>query len=209
MLGALRRMPPKTRLALVLCLVASALALVAFLSLPSATLKLVCRHAFRTADLTVSVDGEVVHTEAITGSVSRKWLGVVEKTGGTYTTALPVKPGRRVVEVRLSAQGYDRNRSIEGDFRRGEESTLSVDAERGLSLAWRAAAAASSAAPANVAPAGGVPAWLKYAGTILLTMFGAMISGTIGVLVQDLIRSRRARLAGGKEAQREPPRAAS
>jgi hypothetical protein len=144
--NAVWRLSPRARLALGLGLLAAVLlGISAFLFLPSATLQLVCRHGFRSADITVSIDGEVVHSDTLTGAV-RKWLGVLERTEGTYAMTLPVSTGRHVVAVRLRAPGYDRTRSIEGEFSRGRESTLSVDAGRSLSLAWRSARSGGSAA---------------------------------------------------------------
>jgi hypothetical protein len=82
--NALLSLSPKQRFALGLAFVAVVLLGVsALVSLPSATLKLVCRHDFRSADITVSIDGEVVHTDTVTGAV-RKRFGVLEKTEGTY-----------------------------------------------------------------------------------------------------------------------------
>ena len=173
------------------------LAISASLSLPAATLRLVCRHDFRSADITVSIDGEVLHTSAVTGA-SRKRFGVFERTEGSYSTTLAVSSGRHVVEVRLRAPGYDRTRSIQGDFSRGKESTLSIDSARDLSLAWRATDGASAVEPGTPSSS-----WLKYASSILFTIFGSIISASIGVLVQDFLRSRKARLAEAGETR--PP----
>ena len=191
--NAVRRLSPKARFALSLAFLATLLLGVsAFVFLPSATLKLVCRHDFRSADLTVSIDGEVVHSETVTGAPVRKWFGVVEKTEGSYTTTLPVSSGRHVVGVRLRSTGFDRTRTIPGEFSRGQESTLSVDTGRDLSLAWRNTGSGANAAE----PASSVP-WLKYTGSILMTIFGSIVSASIGVLVQDFLRSRKARLEAG------------
>src|SRR5258706_9216470 len=187
---AVGRLSPKARFALSLAGVAVVLlGIAAVWSLPSATLRLVCRHDFRSADLTVSVDGEVVHTGAVTGAV-RKWFGVFERTEGSYGTAVRVSSGRHLVAVRLRAPGYDRTRSIQGDFSRGQKSTLSIDSGRDLSLAWRVTGGASAPEPGSPSSS-----WLKYASSILLTIFGSIVSASIGVVVQDFLRSRKARLA--------------
>ena len=184
------RLSPRAGLALSLGFLAAVLlGISAFAFLPSATLQLVCRHDFRSADITVSIDGEVVHTDTLTGAV-RKWFGVLERTEGTYARSLPVSAGRHVVAVHLRAPGYDRTRSIEGEFSRGRETTLSVDSGRGLSLAWRGTGGGASAAE----PASPSSSWFKYAGSIIMTIFGSIVSASIGVLVQDFLRSRKARL---------------
>ncbi len=192
----LRGLRPRARLAIGLGLAGTLAALVVYFSLPPATLKVVCRHSFRTAELTVSVDGALVHTDTLKGTVSRKFFGVVEKTGGTYTTEIRVAPGTHVVTVGLHAPGYDYSSSIGGDFRRGEAATLSADARDGLYLAWR-----DEELPAKDAPVAGAPsrlqapAWLAYAGTMLMALAGAIVSATIGVFVQDFIRAWRERRA--------------
>ena len=200
--NAVWRVSPRARLALSLaCLAAVMLGISAFMLLPSATLQLVCRHEFRSADITVSIDGEVVHTDTLTGTV-RKWLGVLEKTEGTYARTLPVSAGRHVVAVNLRAPGYDRTRSIQGDFRRGRESTLSVDAGRGLSLAWRGTGAGAN--PPELANPSS--SWFRYAGSIMMTILGSIVSASIGVLVQDFLRSRKARLEGTGDLRPQPPK---
>jgi len=97
----------------------------------------------------------------------------------------------------LRAPGYDRTRSIPGDFSRGQESTLSIDSGRDLSLAWRATGGASTTEPGSPSSS----SWLKYAGSIILTIFGSIVSASIGVVVQDFLRSRKARLAGAGTIQ--------
>jgi len=202
--NAVWRVSPRARLALSLgCLAAVMLGISAFVFLPSATLQLVCRHGFRSAAITVSIDGEVVHTDTLTGTV-RRWLGVLDRTEGTYARALPVSAGRHVVAVNVRAPGFDRTRSIQGEFRRGQESTLSVEAGRGLSLAWRGTGGGVSAAElANPSSS-----WFRYAGSIMMTILGSIVSASIGVLVQDFLRSRKARLEGTGDVRPQPPKVA-
>lgn len=77
----------------------------------------------------------------------------------------PERLARFEREAKLLAQ---LNHPNERNFRRGEQSTLSVDAERGLALAWRSTAvAASNTGAAGGPPAAPAPEWLKYAGTVL------------------------------------------
>lgn len=204
LLNALWGLSAKARFALGLAFLAVVLLGVsAALSLPSATLKLVCRHDFRSADLTVSIDGEVVHTDTVTGAV-RKKFGVLEKTEGIYARTLSVASGRHQVEVRLRAPGYDHARAISGDFSRGKESTLSVDSGKDLSLAWRGTPGGGGAPE----PATGSSSWFKYALSILMTIFGSIMSASIGVLVQDFLRARKARLETGR-VQTEGSKASS
>ena len=196
---ALGRWSPKAHLALSAGLLAALLlGLSAYLLTSSATLKLVCHHYFRSADITVSIDGDVVHKETLAGAV-KKWFGVLEKAGGTYTRTIPVSSGRRLVEVRLRAPGYDHTRKLQVDFIRGQESTLSVDSARDLSLVWlgTGGGAGGTESGRDSAP------WFKYAASILMTILGSILSAAIGAFVQDFIRSRKTRLDVPKEAHRE------
>ncbi|HXB57244.1 MAG TPA: hypothetical protein VN461_20940 [Vicinamibacteria bacterium] len=196
---AVRRLSPKGRFALSLGLLAAILLAVSvFLSLPSATLKLVCRHDFRTAELTVWIDGSVVHTDTMTGAVKKLW-GVLEKTEGTYSRTLPVSSGKHLVQVRIRGTGYDRTRSIQANFARGTESTLGIDSGRELLLAWRTPVAGTE-------PSGGTSLF-RYAGSVLMTIFGSVISASIGVLVQNFLRSRKAGV-GQAEAPSQSPKIA-
>jgi hypothetical protein len=193
--NAVRRLSPKARFALSLGLLAAILLCVsAYLSLPSATLRLVCRHDFRSADLTVWIDGSIVHTDTMTGAVKKVW-GLLEKTEGTYSRTLPVTSGKHVVQVSIRGTGYDRTRSIQADFARGKESTLGIDSGRDLLLAWRAPVAGTE-------PAGGTSVF-RYAGSVLMTIFGSVVSASIGVLVQDFLRSRKA--GAGPSRETSPP----
>ena len=179
-------------------LAALLLALSAYTLTSFATLKLVCHHYFRSAEITVSIDGDVVHREALAGAV-KKWFGVLEKAGGTYTRTVRVGSGRRVVEVRLRAPGYDHTRRLAVDFVRGQESTVSVDSTRDLSLAFLGTGGGVNGTGSESNSA----LWFKYASSILMTIFGSIFSAAIGAFVQDFIRSRKARLDGPKEVPRE------
>jgi hypothetical protein len=206
------RLSPKARLALALGSVAAVVVIVAAVFfLPSATLTVFCRHDFRRGEITVSVDDDELLADTLTGGVSRKWLGMVEKTGGTYTRSVSVGAGRRVVEVHLRAPGYDRTRRIEGGFRRGEESVLAVDSGRDLALSWRASAPPGGGGGEPVAARSEAAAgWGRYAGSILFTILGSIVSASIGVFVQDFLRSRKARKAeAAKPAVGQDPPAAS
>jgi hypothetical protein len=198
--AVVRPLSARARLAVSLGVLASVLLGIALvLFLPSATLNVVCRHDFRSVELTVAVDGDVVLTETLTGSV-KKWLGVVEKAGGTYTRAIPVASGKHVIQVRMRAPGYDSTRSIRGDFSRGKEYTLSVDSGRDLSLSSR-----NTGGQAVTPEAVGGGSWLGYGRSLLLTMFGSIVSATIGVYVQAFLRSRKNPLVGSTVGERDRP----
>src|SRR5262245_36681581 len=198
--AVVRPLSARARLAVSLGVLASVLLGIAVvLLLPSATLNVVCRHDFRSVELTIAVDGDVVLTETLSGSV-KKWLGVVERTGGTYTRAIPVASGKHTIQVRMRAPGYDSARVIRGDFDRGKQYTLSVDSARDLSLSWR-----SAGSEAVTAEGGGGGSWLGYGRSLLLTVFGSIVSATIGVYVQAFLHSRKHPLVGSMAGERDRP----
>jgi len=135
----------------------------------------------------------------LTGSVKR-WLGVVEKAGGTYTRAIPVSSGKHVIQVRMHAPGYDSTRSIRGDFSRGKEYTLSVDSGRDLSLSSR-----NTGGEAVSPEGGGGGSWLTYGRSLLVTIFGSIVSATIGVYVQAFLHSRKHPPVGSTVGERDRP----
>ena len=190
---AFRRLSSRTRRALLLAAVAAVIVGAAALwFLPSATLTVLCRHDFRRGEITVAVDDDVVLTDTLAGSTSRRFFGVVEKTGGTYTRSVAVPAGKATVEVRLRASGYDRTRRIQADFERGEEAVLSVDTGR-EALAWRVAGPDAAAVATAASTAEAAPGWFKYASSILFTILGSIVSASIGVFLQDYLRTRKAR----------------
>jgi len=100
----------------------------------------------------------------------------------------------------MRAPGYDTARVIRGDFSRGKEYTLRVDSGRDLSLSMR-----NTGGEAVTPEAGGGGSWLGYGRSLLLTIFGSIVSATIGVYVQAFLRSRKHPLGVSTAGERDRP----
>ena len=130
-----RKMPLWTRYgAITILLIAIIFAVYAAIPVEQAHLQIICQHSFRSAQLSVLVDGSVVYTSNV-NVASRKRLGVLPKGQSgpeIFSKLIDVPTGRHVVQVRMSApdEGFDQARSAAADFTSDRESILQVNATR-------------------------------------------------------------------------------
>jgi len=178
--------PPKARMAVLTgALVLVGLAVYTFLSGSSATLNLICRHDFRSTDISVAIDGRTTYTDHISAS-PKKLFAIVGKRE-TFSKALTVPSGEHVVQVHLSSEtdGFDQTKQQDLSILPGSEATLLVDAQRnGMSLAYQRPIAAPTK---NLGSA--YPDSLR---SIALALIGSAVSAVIGFFVQEFLRSRKA-----------------
>ena len=117
-----------------------------------AHLNLDVRHAFRTVDLSVTVDGKRALTTKLTGSGKR--FGVFGKRAARgFTKTLDLPPGVRIVGVRLRSEAdkFDQTRVERFDLNPASVASLRIAADKsGLSLV--AERPAAQAAPVAAAP---------------------------------------------------------
>src|SRR5260370_41136778 len=89
----IQRIPPKARLP-VLAGAVVLITLAAYTSLSSgpAVLNVVCRHNFRSAELSVFIDGKLSYTDQISGTEKKRFgVGILGKqVEGTVSKSLPV-----------------------------------------------------------------------------------------------------------------------
>src|SRR4029077_20835436 len=99
----LMKMPRWTRIGAVsLLLVFALVAVYAFLPTETARLQIICQHNFRSAQLSILVDGAQVYGGGLN---VRKRLGMLPKGGSgveTFSKVINVPTGRHVVQVRIS-----------------------------------------------------------------------------------------------------------
>ena len=118
-------------------------------SLEQAHLQIICQHSFRSAQLSVLVDGSPVYTSNI-NVASKKRLGILPKGQSgpeIFSKLIDVPTGRHVVQVRMSApdEGFDQARSAAADFTSDRESILQINAMRRNTLAVNFDGATTSA----------------------------------------------------------------
>ncbi len=153
----------------------------------SAKLKVAVRHGFRNGEISVLVDGTLVYNDQLTAN-AKKRLGIFGKTGGSFSKTLSLPAGQHVVQVRINspAERYDQSKRCGVNLIRGKEAMLSVAAERaGMSLAYQGPPITPMEAPSSD--------YTAVARSLLITASGSVFSAVIGFLVQDFLRTRKAR----------------
>ena len=184
----LARMPAKARFMLGFFLFAVVLmALHTALSGKDASLHLKLQHDFRSADLSVWIDGDLAYSATLRGSLKRRFGLIPDSVQGNLSQIVPVSSGTHQVRVRVvSGDEATQEDSITGDFARDTERELSVSARRsGLSLVWQATNTAG--------PSSGSGWFARYAGTLFLTIAGSIISALTGLALRELPVHIRAR----------------
>jgi hypothetical protein len=197
-----RKMPGWTRYgAITILLIAAIFAVYAAVPAEQARLQIICQHSFRSAQLSVLVDGSVVYTSNLNGA-SRKRLGILSKGASgpeSFSKVIDVPTGKHVVQVRISApgEGFDQARSAAADFTSDRESILQINATRRNALAVNfegatpssqtPAVTASSAPESHPLPKNGI--------TIVFSILGTMLSASISFLVQEFWRSHKNRVS--------------
>lgn len=185
------RIPTKVWVVLWMFLIAAVLmALHTAFSAKTASLRLKVQHGFRSAQMTVWVDGEQEYSGKLTGSTKKKF-GVLptDAVQGNTSQVLPLTSGKHVIRVQVvSADGSEQEDSSSGEFARNGERILAVTARRGsVFLTWQGDNTAVTEASNT--------AWLsRYASTLFLTMAGSIISALSGFAIRELpghIRARR------------------
>src|SRR4051812_13346910 len=99
----------------------------------SATLTVAGRHSFRQAEVSIWVDGDLKSKFEVSGS-SKKKLGVFQKVDGSFSRSLRVGAGEHMVrvQVRSLTDNSDVIRQCRASVASGSESTVYVNADRGL-----------------------------------------------------------------------------
>jgi hypothetical protein len=194
-----RKMPLWTRYgAITILLIAIIFAVYAAVPVEQAHLQIICQHSFRSAQLSVLVDGSTVYSSNI-NVASKKRLGILPKGQSgpeAFSKLIDVPTGRHVVQVHITAQdeGFDQARSAAADFTFRRESILQVNATRRNALALNFDGATTSAVTATGSstpdshplPTGGI--------TIVFSILGTMLSASVSFLVQEFWRSHKNRI---------------
>jgi hypothetical protein len=158
----------------------------------SAQLRIICQHSFRSAQLTVTVNGKVVCETTLAGS-SRKRFGLLpgSSAAGTYSTVVNVPAGKDLVEVRVSApsEGFNETRALSANVRQGEQNLLAVNTSRSSGLVLRS----PGSAPANLAGASGGNGFSLGFFSVLFSALGTMFSASVSFMVQEFWRSHKNR----------------
>jgi len=196
-----RKMPRWTRYgAITVLLIAAIFTVYALVPADSAHLQIICQHSFRSAQLSVLVDGSVVYSSNL-NTASRKRLGIIPKGAPgpeVFSKVIDVPSGKHVVQVRISApaEGFDQARSAAADFVPERESILQINATRRNILAVNFEDASSMQTASATAPSVPDSHPLPRSGiTIVFSILGTMLSASISFLVQEFWRSHKNRIS--------------
>lgn len=155
----------------------------------SATLTVAGRHSFRQAEVSIWIDGDLKSTFEVSGSAKKK-LGVFQKIDGSFSRSLRVGAGEHTIRVRVHAlpDGGEIVRQCQANVESGTESTVYVNADRGLlSLSFASGAPRTKSEPES--SSGG---YLKMMQSVFMAVAGSALSAVVGFLVQDFLKSRKA-----------------
>jgi hypothetical protein len=148
-----------------------------------ASLRLKVQHSLRSAQLSLWVDGDLAYSGKLIGSAHRKFGLIPDSVQGSLSETLPVSSGTHQVRVRVTSDdGTVQEDTISGEFARNSQHTVSVLARRNdISLGWQGT-------PSEVAESGSSSmGWVsRYAGTLLLTIAGSIISAITGYAIREL-----------------------
>ena len=146
-----------------------------------ASLRLNVQHSLRSAQLSVWVDGDLTYSEGLVGIAKRKF-GLIPEVQGSLSKTLSITSGTHQIKVQIASDGSSRENTISGDFVHDRQRTLSVSANRtNVSLNWQATEAVGS----DSSPSSKV--WFsRYAGTLMMTVAGSIISALTGFALKEL-----------------------
>jgi hypothetical protein len=178
------RVPVLARVVLGLFLVAGLIMTVrTALVAKDASLHLKLQHGFHNAQVRVWVDGELAYSGKVSGA-PRKRFGFIptDSVQGSLSQIIPVRSGQHKVRVRIEPDDATMQEdAIGGDFAHNAERELSVSARQNrLSLSWLG----TNIAPAETSTTFG---WfLRYGGSLLLTIGGSIMSALTGYAIKAL-----------------------
>ena len=148
----------------------------------NSSLRVKVQHSFRSAQLSVWLDDDLVYSGKLYGTAKKK-LGVVwEQAQGSFSDTFPVSTGSHQVRVRVAADdGTVQEDAIRGNFVRENQLTLSATAHHDqLSLGWQGA---STPAPDSSGSSG---SWVvRYAGSLMITFAGSIVSAVVGYVLRE------------------------
>jgi hypothetical protein len=152
------------------------------------------QHDFRSAEVSVSIDGNPAYSGTVVGSPHKKFGLIPQSVQGSLSQFIPVTAGAHNIRVRLAPEnGLAQEDVITGNFAHNAERELFVSARHGgLSLDWQS--------NDNEAPASSVSWFGRYAGSILLTISGSVVSALTGFALREL----PARIRAQRNSDQEP-----
>lgn len=192
-------MPASAWVVLGLFVVAAlAMALHTAFSSKDASLHLKLARNFRSAQVSVWIDGDLAYSGHSTG-IAKKKFGLIptDAVQGSLSEIIPVRAGQHTVRVAVEADdGKAIEDTISADFAHHSARDLSVFAGHGaLTMSWQGIRSNEGDAPPS-----GSDWFSRYAGSLLLTIAGSIVSAVAGFVLKEL----PAKLRPAPEAASKP-----
>ena len=153
------------------------------------TLHLRVQHTFRSAQVSLWIDGDLTYSGKVVGS-ARKRFGVIPDGTllGSVSQVMPVSSGRHRIKIRVEPEdGNVQEAVIAGEFQSHTERTLSANARSGgVSLSWAGESGAERASEAPQDSSSSSSSIGHYVSWFLLTIAGSLISALTGFAVKEL-----------------------
>ncbi len=193
------RVPLRARIILGLFLFSAVLmAIYTSLTAGDASLHLRLQHDFRSAQVSVWVDGDLAYSGRVTGS-TRKRFGLIptDSAQGNLSQIIAVRSGSHNIRLRIEPDnGAMQEESTHANFSPHTERDLVVSARHnGLTASWQGMGRAPVATSSSVG-------WLsEYAGSLFLTVAGSIVSALAGYAIKELPARRRSPSGSAPNAQ--------
>ena len=158
------------------------------------SLRVKVQHSLRGGQLYVWVDGDLAYSGRLTGYTKKKFGLLPESVQGSLSETLAVPSGKHQVRVRVASDsGAVQEDTIMGEFVTNSQRTLSISARLDdVALSWQGGGNVS-AGSVPVEPAAGIGWMARYAGTLILTAAGSIISAVTGYAIREVPAYIRAR----------------
>lgn len=160
----------------------------------NASLRLKVQHNFRSAQISVWIDGKQVYTGKLTGATKKRFGLLPQGVQGSLSEVVPVSAGKHEIHVHVASDdGVVHDNTIGNDFSQNVQRTLSISARRDdLLLDWQGSDESGLEKAST-------ESWItRYAGTLLLTAVGSIVSALTGYAIKEIpsqIRARRAAIS--------------
>lgn len=151
----------------------------------SGKLHLVVQHNLRNGELRVWAGEQLVYVSKLTTS-TKKRFGILPQKGGGFSQTVKAPDGHYSLRVQVIGDSFEQTRSIPVDLMGDTEATVLISAYgRNLQVNWRD----TRFSPIDA----GSPWYVRYAKAVFITIFGAIISAMMGMVIREIIEKLKAK----------------
>ncbi len=147
----------------------------------SGKLHLVVQHNLRSGELRVWAGEQLVYVGKLTSS-TKKRFGILPQKGaaGGFSQTVKAPDGHYNLRVQVVGDNFDQTRSVPVDLVGDTEATVAISAYgKNLQVNWKD----TRFSPIDA----GSPWYLRYAKALFLTIFGAIVSAMMGMVVREVM----------------------